>query len=95
MSELLAMFKKSIGDMSDDVSLDDYYTNFLAMAQAQLQAEDISSSILESELGRFAVVLTAQLLMGEKSIADNPTLILLRNLLTAATKAERYTDDNG
>ena len=41
MNELLAMFKKSIGDLSQDTSLDSYYENFLTMAKAQLQAEDI------------------------------------------------------
>jgi hypothetical protein len=92
MTELLAMFKKSIGDLSQDTSLDSYYTNYLTMAEAQLQAEDISLSVLDTELGRFATVLSAQLLMNNKSIADNSTLILLRNLLTAQTKGERLDE---
>ena len=92
MAELLAMFKKSIGDLSQDTSLDSYYTNYLTMAEAQLQAEDISQSVLNTELGRFATVLSAQLLMNDKSIADNSTLILLRNLLTAQTKGERIDE---
>jgi len=92
-AELLAMFKKSIGDLSASAELDDYYSNFLAMAKAQLAAEDISEAALGTDLGRFAVVLSADLLMHNKSIADNSSLQLLRNLLTAQTKGERY--DNG
>jgi hypothetical protein len=90
MSELLAMFKKSIGDLSDSTELDDYYSNFLIMAQAQLKAEDISDTVLATDLGNFATVLCAKLLMNDESVADNSTLILLRNLLTAQTKGERH-----
>ena len=89
MTELLAMFKKSIGDLSDDNSLNDYYENFLIMAQSQLKAEDISETVLATDLGSFATVLFAKLLMNDESTADNSTLILLRNLLTAQTKGER------
>ncbi len=90
MTELLAMFKKSIGDLSDDNSLNDYYENFLIMAQSQLKAEDISDEVLATDLGSFAIVLCAKLLMNDESVADNSTLILLRNLLTAQTKGERH-----
>lgn len=90
MSELLAMFKKSIGDLSEDIELNDYYSNFLIMAQAQLKAEDISDEVLATDLGNFATVLCAKLLMNDESVADNSTLILLRNLLTAQTKGERH-----
>lgn len=90
MVELLAMFKKSIGDFSPSTELDDYYTNFLILSQSQLEAEDISVSSLESNLGKFAIVLTAQQIMNDKSIADNNTIILLKNLLVAQTKGERY-----
>lgn len=89
MTELLAMFKKSIGDLSESVELDNYYATFLTMAQAQLKAEDISETVLETKLGHFAIVLFAKLLMNDESTADNSTLILLRNLLTAQTKGER------
>lgn len=92
-NELLAMFKKSIGDLSSGTDLDDYYTTYLTAAAAQLSAEDISPSALSSDLGGFAVVLCAQLIMDGKSTADNSTLILLRNLLSAQSKGERY--DNG
>lgn len=90
MTELLAMFKKSIGDLSEDIELNDYYSNFLIMAQAQLKAEDISDEVLATDLGNFATVLYAKLLMNDESVADNSTLILLRNLLTAQTKGERH-----
>lgn len=90
MTELLAMFKKSIGDLSADTGLDAYYTGFLQMAKAQLEAEDISEMILASDLGQFATVLCAELVMNDKSTADNSTLILLRNILTAQTKGERH-----
>ena len=76
--------------MSDDNSLNDYYENFLIMAQAQLKAEDISETVLATELGNFAIVLAADDLMNKKDIADNSTITLLRNLLTASTKGERY-----
>lgn len=90
MVELLAMFKKSIGDFSQGTELDEYYTNFLILSQSQLEAEDISVLSLESNLGKFAIVLTAQQIMNDKSIADNNTIILLKNLLVAQTKGERY-----
>ena len=92
MGELLAMFKQSIGDFSESIEMDGYYTNFLTMAKAQLEAEDISATALGTDLGRFATVLSAQLLMNDKSTADNSTLILLRNLLTAQTKGERCAE---
>lgn len=90
MEELLAMFKKSIGDLSSDSGLNDYYGNFIIMAQAQLSAEDISEVALATDLGRFAIVLCAKLLMNNEDTANNSTLMLLRNLLTAQTKGERH-----
>ena len=86
--ELLAMFKKSIGDLTNSTDMDEYYTNFLMQAQSILQAEDISESVLNTDLGKVAVVFAAQLLMDGKDIANNPTLTLMRNILTAQTKAE-------
>lgn len=90
MQELLAMFKKSIGDLSDSSEMDEYYINLLSQAQAVLQAEDISVSVLNTDLGKVAVVFAAQLLMDGKDIANNPTLNLMRISLSAQTKAERY-----
>ena len=90
MQELLAMFKRSIGDLSDSAEMDEYYINLLSQAQAVLQAEDISESVLNTDLGKVAVVFAAQLLMDGKDIANNPTLNLMRISLSAQTKAERY-----
>lgn len=89
MSELLAMFKKTIGDLSTSTELDDYYNNFLAIAKASLLAEDISEDVLETEVGMAAIVLYAEKLMDKEGIADNPTLNLLKNLLSAQTKGGR------
>lgn len=89
MSELLAMFKKTIGDLSTSTELDDYYNNFITIAKASLLAEDISEDVLETEVGMAAIVLYAEKLMDKEGIADNPTLNLLKNLLSAQTKGER------
>lgn len=90
MSELLAMFKKTIGDLSTSTELDDYYNNFITIAKASLLAEDISEDVLETEVGMAAIVLYAEKLMDKEGIADNPTLNLLKNLLSAQTKGGRY-----
>lgn len=89
MSELLAMFKKTIGDLSTSTELDDYYNNFITIAKASLLAEDISEDVLDSEVGMAAIVLYAEKLMDKEGIADNPTLNLLKNLLSAQTKGGR------
>lgn len=89
MSELLAMFKKTIGDLSTSTELDDYYNNFLSIAKASLLAEDISEDVLDTEVGMAAIVLYAEKLMDKEGVADNPTLNLLKNLLSAQTKGGR------
>ena len=89
MSELLAMFKKTIGDLSTSTELDDYYNNFLSIAKASLLAEDISEDVLDTEVGMAAIVLYAEKLMDKEGIADSPTLNLLKNLLSAQTKGGR------
>ena len=89
MSELLAMFKKTIGDLSTSTELDDYYNNFITIAKASLLAEDISEDVLDTEVGMAAIVLYAEKLMDKEGIADNPTLNLLNNLLSAQTKGGR------
>jgi len=89
MSELLAMFKKTIGDLSTSTELDDYYNNFITIAKASLLAEDISEDVLDTEVGMAAIVLYAEKLMDKEGIADNPTLNLLKNLLSAQTKGGR------
>ena len=90
MSELLAMFKKTIGDLSTSTELDDYYKNFITIAKSSLLAEDISEDVLDTEVGMAAIVLYAEKLMDKEGIADNPTLNLLKNLLSAQTKGGRY-----
>lgn len=92
--ELLAMFKLTIGDFTPDDSLDAYYNNFLTMAKNQMLSNDISEDVINSELGQETVVLWAEALMNKKDIADEPTLVLLRNTLSAQTKGERYADGN-
>lgn len=89
MSELLAMFKKTIGDLSTSTELDDYYNNFITIAKASLLAEDISEDVLDTEVGMAAIVLYAEKLMDKEGIADSPTLNLLKGLLSAQTKGER------
>lgn len=89
MSELLAMFKKTIGDLSTSTELDDYYKNFITIAKSSLLAEDISEDVLDTEVGMAAIVLYAEKLMDKEGIADNPTLNLLKNLLSAQTKGGR------
>lgn len=89
MSELLAMFKKTIGDLSTSTELDDYYNNFITIAKASLLAEDISEDVLDTEVGMAVIVLYAEKLMGKEGIADSPTLNLLKNLLSAQTKGGR------
>ena len=90
MDELLAMLKVSVGDLSDDRSLDDYYKNFINQARAFLLSEDIDEDVIDTDNGKFATVLCAQILMRGESLADNSTLTLLRNTLSAKTKAKRY-----
>lgn len=90
--DLLTMFKISIGVLDTDTSLDWYYTNLLNMATADLASDDISVTVLDTEIGKVTVVLYAELLMNQKDIATNPTLILLKNKLSAMTKGERVTD---
>ncbi len=92
MDELLAMFKMTIGDFTPDNPLDQYYSNFLNMAAEQIKSNDISESVLNSDLGKATTVLWAEALMNKKDIANDPTLNLLRNTLSAQTKGERYAD---
>lgn len=94
VSGLLKKFKLSIGDLTPitTTELDEYYTNFLKMAAAQLQSDDISDTVLASELGSTAIVLCAKALMEGADIATDTTLNLIRNTLSVQTKGERYAD---
>ncbi len=88
---LLAKLKLAIGDLTPGKELDDYYTVKLDTAQAIIAANDISDSILATELGMSAIVLQAQVLMGNVDADEgNRTIILMRNTLSAQTKGERY-----
>ena len=46
--DLLKMFKKSIGDFNATTTMDNYYTNFLNMAIADLESDDISEDQLST-----------------------------------------------
>ena len=87
----LAKLKLAIGALTRGKELDDYYTEKLDTAQAIIAANDISDSILATELGMSAIVLQAQVLMGNVDADEgNRTIILMRNTLSAQTKGERY-----
>ena len=87
------MFRSSIGDLSTSTDMDSYYQNFLDMAKNELITDDISDTIIETETGKLTTVLYAQLLMNDKDIATNPSLLLLRNKLSTMTKGERVEEE--
>lgn len=89
--ELLELYKKSIGDFNGS-DLDDYYKTFLMMAKSDLITDDISSTVLDTPLGRSLIVLYAEALMNKTDIATNSTISLLRNKLSLMTKGDRVTD---
>ena len=85
MTNLLAKYKKSIGDFGSGTP-DSYYQNFLEMAISDLESDDISETILHGDLGQTLIVLYAEALMNKTDIATNPTIELLRNKLSIMTK---------
>lgn len=87
--ELLKMYKKSIGDFNATATMDNYYTNFLNMAIADLESDDISAIQLSTILGQSTICLYAEALMNKTDIATNPTITLLRNKLSDMTKGDR------
>ena len=92
--QLLAKFKKSIGDMDTEINPeDDYYRQFIEMAYADLASDDISKVQLESELGQSLIVLYAEQRMNGVDIASDKTIELLRNKLSLMTKGEAYEKD--
>lgn len=92
--QLLAKFKKSIGDMDDaDNPEDEYYKQFIEMAYADLSSDDISQAQIESELGQSLIVLYAEQRMNGVDIASDKTIELLRNKLSIMTKGEAYEKD--
>lgn len=92
MEELLAMFKRSIGRLDGGTELDGYYNELLATAKADLSTDDISESVLATDIGKYAVIIYAKLLMDDGDIANNATLNVLRGKLTSITRGERYAD---
>lgn len=92
MDELLAMFKKSIGRLDGGTELDSYYQSYIDTATADLSTDDISEAALQTDLGKSAVVLYAIKLMNNEDIANNVTINLMRNKLTAITRGERHAD---
>lgn len=87
--QLLAKFKKSIGDMDTETNPeDDYYKQFITMAYADLASDDISEEQLESELGQSLIVLYAEQRMNGVDIASDKTVELLRNKLSIMTKGD-------
>ena len=86
---LLKTFKKSIGDSNATTIMDNYYTNFLNMAIADLESDDISEDQLSTILGQSTICLYAEALMNKTDIATNPTITLLRNKLSDMTKGDR------
>ena len=92
--QLLAKFKKSIGDMDTETNPeDDYYKQFITMAYADFASDDISQAQLESELGQSLIVWYAEQRMNGVDIANDKTIELLRNKLSLMTKGEAYEKD--
>ena len=88
-NDLLALYKKSIGDFNG-TDLDNYYKTFLTMAISDLLTDDIDQCLLlNSDLGQSLIVLYAEQLMNKEDIATNPTISLLRNKLSIITKGQR------
>lgn len=95
MDELLTMLKKSRGMLDTDTSLDEYLKEFIDAAKADLGSDDISETILATDIGKQTIVLYAQKLIDNQDIATNPTLTYLRNKLSAMTKGEEgYANRN-
>ena len=95
MSDVMNAFKLTIGDLTSGTERDGYYQNFIDQAKAHLLSEDIDEEVLlATELGAFALVAHAEALMQKRDIADDPTLLLLRNKLSAQTKGKRYADQS-
>ena len=95
MSNVMNMFKSTIGDLTPGTEQNEYYQNFINQAKSYLLAEDIDENILlDTELGMFALVAHAEALMQKRDIAGDSTLLLLRNKLSAQTKGKRYDDES-
>lgn len=88
-AEILRQLKNSIGYIGDDNDL--FYNQKIDFAIADLSSDDISITVLTSELGLMCIVLYAEALLEETDkVVTSGTLSLLREKLSLATKAERY-----
>lgn len=93
-ASLLEKFKLTIGDLTPGAKdLNEYYKNFLAMAAAELRANDISETVLAGELGQCAIVIYAKAKMEGAETAADKNCILLRNTLSMQTKGERSQNE--
>lgn len=93
MDDLLVMLKRSVGDLNESTELDDYYINYLEQARADLISDDISDTVIDSDMGKLTIVAYAKLLINDQDIATNQTIALLRNKLADMTKGERSSND--
>lgn len=91
--DLMSKFKESIGDFSDDKTLESFYRSQLDIAYADLISEDISEKVLSSPIGHSTQILYAQLLLEKKDVATNPNLTFLRNKLCSMTQGERAKEE--
>lgn len=91
--DLLQKLKYKRGVIKTDSKLDTYYQSMLDAAKAELKAEDISESVLTTEYGQNCIVHCADLMIDKTDRATNPTMILMKNTLSAQTKGERCSDD--
>ena len=90
LKEVRELLKKSLGDLNEDANMNSFYDTKITMAYSDLQGEDISETMLTSQLGKTTLVVYATLLIEDKDTATNPSLINLRNKLSDMTKGERY-----
>ena len=90
MSDVMTMFKLTIGDLTKGTEQDAYYQTFIDQAKAYLLSEDIDEDVLLTDLGAVALVAYAEAFMQKRDIASDPTLLLLKNQLSARTKGHRY-----
>lgn len=92
---ILEQFKINIGDFGpSDANMDQYYNNFINNAIALLLNDDISSDVLDSDLGKATIVLYAEALMNKEDVANNSTITLLKNTLANKTKGDRIEDSD-
>lgn len=89
--ELLDRLKLSIGDYND--TLYDIYQEYIDQAEADYLSEDISETVLASDIGQTAIIAYAICLIREQDIASNSTLIYFRNKMAGMSKGERVEDD--